>query len=277
LLLLSAGLKQVVTVLAVWLTAGLLVIPLATVWRAARFWLPGALVVAGALVLFSVGSAVAFDSEHPKFTSVYYRSGTGEEPVWQIIDPVDEWTRQFMRTRLQAPFLASYFPQLGSQHTLVGAAPRLALPPPRIQVLADTVLGDRRTVKLRLMSPRRASELSLLVHTVVGKLTASVDGEPLEGADTTILDGSTVRWAIDYYALPARGVEVTLAFQAGPSVLLSAVDFSYGIPRELAGRYEPRPAGMLAGRIGDGTVAENRLRLPAADTRDTRTAAGTGH
>ena len=70
LLLLTAGLKQVVTVLAVWLAAGLLVLPLAVVWRALRFWLPAALVVAGAVVLFSVGSSVAFDAEHPIFTSV---------------------------------------------------------------------------------------------------------------------------------------------------------------------------------------------------------------
>ena len=272
LLLLSAGLKQVVTVLAVWLMAGLLVLPLAAVWRALRFWLPAALVVAGALVLFAVGSAVAFDSQHPKFTSVYYRASASEAPVWQVIDPVDVWTRQFMRTRLRAPFLASYFPQLGSEQTLIGAAPRVPLPAPRIRVLSDSVNGDRRTVRLRLSSPRRAPELSLLVHTVVGKLTASVDGEPLAGADTTILDGSTVRWAFDYYAPPPRGVEVTLAFQAGPSVLLRAVDFSYGIPSQLAGRYEARPAGMLASRIGDGTLAESRLRLPAVRTGGTRMA-----
>ncbi len=276
LLLLSAGLKQVVTVLAVWLMAGLLVLPLAAVWRAVRFWLPGALLVAGALVLFAVGSAVAFDSQHPKFTSIYYRSSSHEAPVWQVIDPVDVWTRQFMRTRLRAPFLASYFPQLGSEQTLIGAAPRVALAPPRIRVLSDTVTGDRRTVRLRLRSPRRAPELSLLVHTVVGKLTASVDGEPLAGADTTILDGSTVRWAFDYYAPPARGVEVTLAFQAGPSVLLRAVDFSYGIPSQLAGRYEARPAGMLASRIGDGTLAESWLRLPAVQTDGSRTVEGAG-
>src|SRR5665647_901609 len=43
LLLMSAGLKQVVTVLAVWLVAGLLVIPLGVVQRGSRLWLPVAL------------------------------------------------------------------------------------------------------------------------------------------------------------------------------------------------------------------------------------------
>ena len=55
LLLMSAGLKQGVTVVAVWLLAGLLMLPLATVLRAFRFWLPAALAVAGVVVLFAVG------------------------------------------------------------------------------------------------------------------------------------------------------------------------------------------------------------------------------
>ena len=65
-----------------------------------------------------------------------------------------------------------------------------------------------------------------------------------------------MRWAFDYYAPPPRGVEVTLAFQAGPSVLLSAVDFSYGIPAQLAGRYEPRP--RACSRAASATVPSLR-------------------
>ena len=104
--------------------------------------------------------------------------------------------------------------------------------------------------------------MSLLVHTVVGYLTASVDGQRLAGRDTTLLDGTTVRWAFDFYAPPPEGVVVTLRCAAGPSVLLRAVDFSYGLPAGAAGRYPARPAGMLPGRIGDGTITETTLRLP---------------
>jgi hypothetical protein len=132
-----------------------------------------------------------------------------------------------------------------------------------LRVVSDTTMGDRRTVRLRLRSPRGAEVVSLLVHSVVGGLTASVDGLPLQGSDTTILDGTTVRWWLDYYAPPPAGVVVTLRFAAGPEVLLRAVDFSYGIPPQLAGQYAGRPPGMLPGRIGDGTLVERTLRLPA--------------
>jgi len=131
-----------------------------------------------------------------------------------------------------------------------------------LRVVSDATVGDTRTVTLRLRSRRDAAVLSLLVQSVVGQLSASVDGRPLWGWDTTILNATNVRWAFDYYTPPARGIVVTLRFAAGPAVLLRAVDYTYGMPDELAGRYEPRPSGMLPGRLGDGTLTETALRLP---------------
>ena len=55
---------------------------------------------------------------------------------------------------------------------------------------------------------------------------------------------------------------VKLDFAAGPRVLLRAVDFTYGLPAGAAGAYPARPAGMLPGRLGDGTLTETTLRLP---------------
>jgi len=264
LLLLSAGLKQVITVVSVWLLAGLLVLPLTAVLHAFRFWLPVALALAGAVVLFAVGSSVAFDGEHPKFTSVIYRAGPDGPPLWQTVDRRDDYTRGFLRERLRSPFQAAYFPQLGTRDTIVGAAPDYGLTPPSLRVLSDATDGDRRTVRLRLRSRRSAAVVSLLVHTVVGNLTASVAGQRLGGRDTTLLDGTTVRWSFDYYAPPPEGVVVVLRFAAGPSVRLLAADFSYGLPAGAAGQYPARPAGMLPGRLGDGTIIETTLRLPAA-------------
>jgi len=263
LLLMSAGLKQVATVVAVWLVAGLLVIPLEVVRRGFRLWLPAALAAAGVAVLMAVGSTVAFDAEHPRFTSIYYRVDESGVARWQTVDRIDQWTGQFLRDDLRSPFRDAYFPQMGVRLTTDGAAPQVRLAAPVIDVLSDTTTGDRRTVRLRLRSARGAQVVSLLVHSVVGGLTASVDGLPLQAWDTTILDGTTVRWWFDYYAPPPAGVAVTLRFASGPEVLLRVVDFSYGIPPQLAGQYDGRPSGMLPGRIGDGTLVERTLRLPA--------------
>ena len=263
LLLMSAGLKQGVTVLAVWLLAGLLMLPLAAVLRAFRFWLPGALAVAGVVVLFAVGSTVAFDSQHPKFTSVSYRLAPDGKATWESIDRPDAYTRTFLGASSSRQMVPQYYPQFGSQAITSGPAPVYALRRPAIKVLSDVTVGDRRTVKLRLRPQGEAAVLSLLVHTVVGTLSASVDGHDLAGRDTTLFDASNVRWSFDYYAPPPEGIEVTLDFAAGPKVQLRAVDFTYGLPAGAAGSYPARPAGMLPGRLGDGTLTETTLRLPA--------------
>jgi hypothetical protein len=263
LLLMSAGLKQGVTLLAVWLLAGLLMLPLAAVLRAFRYWLPGALAVAGIVVLFTVGSTVAFDSQHPKFSSVSYRKAPDGRTTWETLDRPDRYTQAFVGDASNRQMVPQYYPQFGPQTVTSGPAPAYALRKPAVTLISDVTVGDRRTVKVRVRSRRDAAMLSLLVHTIVGNLSASVDGLDLAGRDTTLLDASNVRWSFDFYAPPPEGVEVTLSFAAGPSVLLRAVDFTYGLPAAAAGSYPARPAGILPGRLGDGTLAEAYLRLPA--------------
>ena len=263
LLLMSAGLKQSVTVVAVWLLAGLLMLPLATVLRAFRFWLPAALAVAGVVVLFTVGSTVAFDSEHPKFTSVSYRQGPDGRTTWESVERVDDYTRGFLGESPSGQLVPEFYPRFGPQAISNAPAPAYGLRGPAVKVLSDATEGDRRTVVVRLRPRRDAAVLSLLVHTVVGSLSASVDGMELAGRDTTLLDSSNVRWSFDYYAPPPEGIEVTLDFAAGPRVRLRAVDFTYGLPAGAAGSYPARPAGMLPGRLGDGTLTETTLNLPA--------------
>ncbi len=262
LLLMSAGLREVVTVTLVWLAAGLLVLPMAVVRTAFRLWVPPALGLTGFVVLMAVGSAVAFDAEHPKSTSVHYVQDERGAATWRAIDRVDSWTRQFLPDPAHLSYGSTYYPQMGVRATVTAAAPAWRLVPPTLRVLSDTSEAGRRTVRLRLRSPRRAAVLSLLVHSVVGSLSATVDGRPLGGQDTTILDDTTVRWAFDYYAPPARGIEVTLRVAAGPPVLLEAVDYSYGLPAPAAALYAARPAGILPGRLGDGTLAQTSVRLP---------------
>ena len=202
--------------------------------------------MAGVVVLFAVGSTVAFDSEHPKFTSIYYRAAADGATVWQSVDQVDDYTRPFLGEYPTRLVLPEYFPQLGSRLTCRGA--RAGLRPGQRRRSGCSRTSPSATAArcaCALRSERGAAVLSLLVHTVVGNLSASVDGHELGGRDTTLLDGSTVRWSFDFYAPPPEGVVVTLDFAAGPRVLLRAVDFTYGLPAGAAGRV-PGPAGRHA-------------------------------
>lgn len=262
-LLASAGLKQVFTVLAVWFTCGLLVLPLEIVRRALGRAFPAVLAVAGVAVLAVAGSAVAYDATHPRFDSVFYKVDPSGDPRWQVVDRLDTWTEGFFTTGRRAPFTPSYFPQLGSRQTTTAQAPPAGLTAPRLAVLDDEDVDGMRTVRLRVMSTRGAPVVSLVVESVVGPLSAWLDDQPVAHRDTTILDGTPVRWSFDYYAAPRRGYEITLRFAAGEDARLRVVDFSYGLPESLAGRYAARPRGVLPGRIGDGALAERFYVLSA--------------
>ena len=268
LLLMAEGLKQVVTVMVVWLVVGLLVLPLDVVRGAFGLWLPAALTIVGVVVLFAIGAAVAGEAEHPRFTSIHYRVDAVGETSWQTPDPINHWTRQFMGPHPHALYAASYFPQLGMRQTdgrrraadRPGDAARRS--PPRYGAqwpangaaaldLAEGCAGDE-SAAAHGGGPAHARQWT-------------ADRSPEE--DTAVLDDTSVRWRFDYYAPPPRGIVVTLRFAAGPSVLLRVVDCSYGIPAGLAGRYEARPLGVLPGGIGDTTLTETVLRLPATGER----------
>jgi hypothetical protein len=264
LLLMSAGLKTMATVLVVWFVVGLLLLPLAVTRRGFRWWLPVGLAVAGAVVLIVVASSAVFDADHPKFTSVYYRQDDRGVGHWETIDPVNIWTRQFLPDVARYHYGMDYFPGLGDRYTISAPATGDHLLPPEIRVLSDAASGDRRTVTLRVRSRRPAAILSVLEESVVGSLTASVDGRPLRSQDTTIFDSTPVRWYFDYYAPPAQGVVLTLRCQAGRPLTLRAVDYGYGLPPAAARGHTPRPPGILPGWIGDGTLVESSLQLPAA-------------
>ncbi len=263
LLLMSAGLKTMATVLVVWFVSGLLLLPLAVARRGLRWWLPAGLAVAGAVVLIVVASSAVYDADHPKFTSVYYRQDDRGVGHWETIDLVNIWTRQFLPDVARYQYGMDYFPGLGDRYTISTPATGDHLPAPEIRVLSDAAKGDRRTVTVRVRPRRPAAVLSVLEESVVGSLTASVDGRPLQSRDTTILDATPVRWYFDYYAPPAQGVVLTLRCQAGRPLTLRAVDYSYGLPPRAAQGHTPRPPGILPGWINDGTLVESSLRLPA--------------
>ena len=256
LLLASAGLKQAFTVLLVWFTAGLVVLPLELVRRTLGRTFPAVLAGVGVVVLMVAGSAVAIDATHPRFDSVFYRVDAVGDPTWQVVERLDGWTSSFFSGRQHAPFTPAYFPELGSRATTTGPAPEIGLSRPRLMVVSDEAVQGMRTVRLRVSSTRDAPVVSLVIESVVGQLSAWLSDQPVARKDTTTLDGTPVRWSFDYYAAPSGGYEITLRFAAAQAARLRVVDFSYGLPEELAGSYAARPRDVLPGRIGDGTLAE---------------------
>lgn len=266
LFLTTAGPRPLGPVIAVWLLLALLPVQLELVSRVARWLVPGLLVVAGFGMLVAGGTTATFDHAHPRENSVFYHlEAESGEARWLSLDgEPDLWSSQFLSASPGRSHNVAYFPRVGKTDYLFATAPRLNLPGPRLHVLSDVVADGRRTLVVRVSSPRGAPLISILAESVVGTLTAKVNGVGLGSTNTHLLDGTSVRWAADYYALPREGIVLTLSYDEPQKALrLRLMDCSYGLPAAFARYYKTRPDFMIPGGIGDAAFVSRTYDLPA--------------
>jgi hypothetical protein len=270
LFLLSAGLRVAGTVLITCLVVNLLAVLIDHVARPARWLPPAALAAAGLALLFVAGASASRAGSRPHFDTLFYRLDSGTRTAqWQSLDEEpDQFTQRFLSPHPGQSFNVEYFPLVGQLYCRDAPAPYLKLPAPAVTVVADEVKGARRTLRLHVESRRGAPLVSVLVTTVVGPLDAWLGGQPVRGEDTRALDGTPVRWGLDYVGLPRRGIDMTFTCDAARDFGLKIIDYSYGLPAELSSLGLQRPPGvMAAGEIGDGTMVARTFDLgsgPAA-------------
>jgi hypothetical protein len=137
---------------------------------------------------------------------------------------------------------------------LQSEAPRAELAAPRATLLDDTTRDGRRTLRVRVTSPRRAQRLTIHSDPSVRLIAATIDGkaalDPAASAERP--------WSLRYEGVPAEGVELTLVTPAERPLRFKLVDHSYGLPDVPGFSYTPRPAGLIAtpyvGYMPDATL-----------------------
>jgi len=192
------------------------------------------------VVLIAGGIAVADASGGPKTDSVFYgmNADTGEA-LWASGDRApDQWTTQFFTKGGQRREVREFFPLASDHNYLTTAAERAPLPAPEVTVVDDSQDGSTRTLRLRVRSPRQAPLVSIYAKAEGGLVGASLDGAELPGAAP--VDSI---WAVNCYAPPAEGVEVTLRLKPPGKVRVRVNDLSYSLPDSF--NVKPRPANIL--------------------------------
>lgn len=192
------------------------------------------------VVLVAGGLAAAAADGGPKTNSVFYalNADTGEA-LWASGDRAsDEWTAQFFSAGGQRREVREFFPLADDNMYLTAAAERAPLPAPEVSVVDDAQDGSTRTLRLRVRSPRQAPLVSVYARAEGGLIGASLDGAEMPGRATP---GGI--WAVNCYALPAEGVELTLRLKAPGKVRVRVNDISYSLPESFP--VKPRPADIL--------------------------------
>lgn len=203
--------------------------------------LPLLLAAVGAVLLW-VGAEVLQPSDtHPRSNSIFYalNADTGI-PLWASNDrKPDTWTTQFLGDSPKRSALSDFLP-ISPETFLHAPAPTTPLPPPTAELQEDRVENGVRNLRLQLASPRHASIMEIAVSPDVRVMDASIEGKPVAGSE------KNHAWSLLYFAVPEKGLMLTLRVKPAAPVTLHVIDRSYGLPSIPDKTYSPRPADMIA-------------------------------
>jgi hypothetical protein len=211
---------------------------------------PAALAVTLALVAAGGGLAVdRWEPARPQPTHLAYVLDHDTRTArWVSLESSPgTWTARFVRDKAD---VSAAFPMLPAGKHAVGQAEPTTIAPPEVAILADTITGNERMVRLRL-APRRPVRL-LAVYGEIGNrriVRASAAGRDVP-AHLDRLD----RFGLEFHAVPADGFELTLVMTGPEPLRLRLVDGSDGLDG-LPG-FRPRPASVgVAGTHTSDLVA----------------------
>ncbi|HET9212643.1 MAG TPA: hypothetical protein VFR03_19720, partial [Thermoanaerobaculia bacterium] len=147
----------------------------------------------------------------------------------------------------------------------VAPAPPLGAPGPELAVLADSVAGGQRHLRLRLISARGARTATVLIPPKARLASIQVDGEtvPLGGAAKPGAPRRPARWwlPVTYHTLPAQGAILDIVLDStGPNDWY-VYDRTYDLPPSARAVAAARPKWSAALQDGDGTIVSRKVRI----------------
>lgn len=137
----------------------------------------------------------------------------------------------------------------------------IGLPPPRAEVLSVEARGGIRRVRARLVSPRGAPTVALLLPPGARVRSVAVEGVPLPEPPPLALRFFGGDRLVACVTTPPAGVTVELAFEGAAPVAATLVDRSRGLPPAGAALVAARPPDAVPFREGDTTVVTARVVL----------------
>jgi hypothetical protein len=188
-----------------------------------------------------------FDASRPQPNYVQYKfdADTGQAAWLSAAAQPDGWTQQFFTggyTRGTSAFAPVYY--FNQEFEVIQApAPTLDLPAPHLEVLGDTIQGELRTLRLRLLSLRGAPYAQLQMALPGEFVAASVDGKMLDLAQVTAEQRR--RFVLMFYNLPQDGVEIMLSVRSAEAIRAILTDYSNDLPNIPGMQIQPRPPEFM--------------------------------
>ena len=221
-------------------------------------WLAGA-----TMLLASFGAIVvpAFSAKAPEHVNLEYvqeaDSGNSQWVVYPASGHLPEPIRLATNFRAQD---SGAFPWIADP-AFFAAAPHVEVAPPTFTILESSELPGKRRYRTLLRSERGASE-ALLMFPPDSRIESAVAAdEPLQPQTEKVRQYQNGWYAYDFYAMPAKGVEVSFTLPVGKPVEVYVLDVTYALPLEGMFLLKSRPLTATSYGEGDCTIASRRVQL----------------
>jgi Peptidase family M28 len=221
-------------------------------------WLAGA-----TMLLASFGAIVvpAFSAKAPEHVNLEYvqeaDSGNSQWVVYPASGHLPEPIRLATNFRAQD---SGAFPWIADP-AFFAAAPHVEVAPPTFTILESSELPGKRRYRTLLRSERGASE-ALLMFPPDSRIESAVAAdEPLQPQTEKVRQYQNGWYAYDFYAMPAKGVEVSFTLPVGKPVEVYVLDVTYALPLEGMFLLKSRPLTATSFSEGDCTRASRRVQL----------------
>jgi hypothetical protein len=206
----------------------------------------GVALLVGAGLLAAGGYSASAEQKRPNPNSVsYIMNADSEKAVWfTSADKPDEWASPFFAAGSERGPLTDFVP-LKTDAFLKSPAPAAQLAAPQVRVLGDETADGVRNLRLSITSPRQAARVSVYLNSGAGLVAASVNGKKVEAGPAQAQSAADAPLTLNYTALPAEGIVLTLTTKSAEPLRLRVADGSFGLP-EAADPGVGRRASYLA-------------------------------
>jgi hypothetical protein len=221
-------------------------------------WLAGA-----TMLLASFGAIIvpAFSAKAPEHVNLQYvqesDSGNSQWVVYPASGHLPEPIRLATNFRAQESGAFPWIPD----PAFFAAAPHVEVAPPTFTILESSALPAKRRYRTLLRSERGAPE-ALLMFPPDSRIESVVAAdEPVQSQTEKVRQYQNGWYAYDFYAMPAKGVEVSFTLPMGKPVEVYVLDVSYALPLEGMFLLKSRPLTATSFGEGDCTIASRRVQL----------------
>jgi hypothetical protein len=242
-LYITFGLEMAIVGSFIWILLIVYLLPVMEIIMGLKRWfIPIASFLFLLIVLFVAQLKSDYTEDRPLMSNVNYcqNANTGESFWFSTKSYIDRWNNQFFENAKNEA-LTEIFPA-GKVAQLKSSAPKIDIAAPLMTIYSDTIIGQKRILKLNIRSQRAAENVQFFIHKSSGLQNLKINGKAI--SDPAFFKKFYNGYHFfNYYGLYESGVDLELECESGSKFSLVLIEKKLGLP-QIEG-YEPMPEYII--------------------------------